>query len=141
MGENINRGENDESSRQRSLRTVRFPTFGVREIECPVCEGNKCIVCNGTGFFEISGEVWASIQQPHIIQYVHDNLPILSKEYNTMYGSGMNMKTLGILKKNWEVLEVSSLIGSMWICINIQTAETKHFYKEGGLKKWLVLEK
>tara|TARA_R110002012_G_scaffold2787_6_gene13127 strand:- start:9476 stop:9694 length:219 start_codon:yes stop_codon:yes gene_type:complete len=72
---------------------------------------------------------------------VHDNLPILSKDYNTIYGSGMIMKTLGILKKNWEVLEVSSLIGSMWICINIQTAETKHFYKEGGLKKWLVLEK
>ena len=46
------------------------------------------------------------------------------------------MKSLGVLKKNWEVLEISSLIGSMWICINTQTAETKHFYKEGGLKIW-----
>jgi len=141
MGKDRKGRENDKGSRQRSLRVVRFPTLGVREIECPVCEGNKCIVCNGTGFFEISGEVWAGIQQPHVIQYVHDNLPILSKDYNTIYGSGMVMKSLGVLKKNWEVLEISSLIGSMWICVNIQTAETKHFYKEGGLKKWLVLEK
>ena len=141
MGKDRKGRENDKDSRQRSLRVVRFPTLGVREIECPVCEGNKCIVCNGTGFFEISGEVWAGIQQPHVIQYVHDNLPILSKDYNTIYGSGMVMKSLGVLKKNWEVLEISSLIGSMWICVNIQTAETKHFYKEGGLKKWLVLEK
>jgi len=141
MGKDRKGRENDKGSRQRSLRVVRFPTLGVREIECPVCEGNKCIVCNGTGFFEISGEVWAGIQQPHVIQYVHENLPILSKDYNTIYGSGMVMKSLGVLKKNWEVLEISSLIGSMWICVNIQTAETKHFYKEGGLKKWLVLEK
>ena len=141
MGENSGRRKNDKDSRPRNLRIVRFPTMGVREIMCPVCEGKQCLVCNRTGFYEIEGEIWAGVQEPHVVQFVHDNLPILSKEYSEIYGSGMNMKTLGILKKNWEVLEISSLIGSMWICINIQSAETKHFYKEGGLKKWLVLEK
>jgi len=113
----------------------------MRRIECPICRGHKCVVCKGTGMYEIRGDVWADVQLPLISQFIHDNLFILSQIYSNMYGSDVKRESLGMLKKDWEVWVFASLTGSMWFCINVKTADTRSFDNEGALKKWLALEK
>ena len=100
MGKDRKRREDDEGSQHSKVRFVRFPTNGERTIECPVCRGNKCVVCRGTGIFEIRGDIWADVQQPHVAQYVHDNLSIVSHLFTQMYGSSIEVRSLGMLKKH-----------------------------------------
>ena len=138
MGKDRKRRTNDEGSQPESVRTVRFPTNGTRRIECPICRGHKCVVCKGTGLYEIRGEVWADVQLPLVSQFMHDNLFTLSNMYSNMYGSTIKTQSLGMLKRDWEVWVFASLGGSIWFCINTKTAETRTFNNEGGLKKWLA---
>tara|TARA_R110002012_G_scaffold59435_7_gene155488 strand:+ start:834 stop:1274 length:441 start_codon:yes stop_codon:yes gene_type:complete len=138
----IRKGINDKNSGEGGrVRVIRFPTFCSREIVCPICEGSGCKICNKTGYYEITQEVWANVQHPHIIQYIHDNFSTVSKEYNKLYGSKLKLSTNGIYKINkvkWEILEIDSLSGTMWVCICQEHNEVKHFYGEKEMKKWLV---
>ena len=121
-----------------------MPTFCSREIICPICDGDGCKICNRTGHYEITDEVWASIQQPHIVQYIHDNFEMLSKEYNMIYGGSMKFSTIGIYKVKgikWEILEVTSLSGAIWVCNCQESNEVRHFYGEKEMKKWLAYGK
>ena len=137
MGKDFGRRTNDEGSEQPTIRVVRFPTNGERRIECPVCRGNKCAACRGTGMFEIRGDIWADIQQPLVAQYVHDNLTIVSHLFSQMYGSGIEVKSLGMLKKHWEIWLITSLVGSLWFCVKTD-GQVRVFNSEGGMKKWLA---
>ena len=138
MGKDGKRRTDDEGSKHQPFRLVRFPTDESRTIECPICRGNKCVVCRGTGIFNIPGELWVDIQEPLVAQYIHDNLFLVSQMYSTMYGNGIEVESLGMLKKNWEVWVFASLVGSIWFCINTKTADTRLFNSEGGMKKWLA---
>ena len=142
MGKGKRQRSNDKDGREGGrVRFVRFPTFCEREIVCPICDGNGCKICNNTGHYEITDEVWAKVQQPHIVQYIHDNFETLSREYNMIYGSKMKLSTSGIYKINnvkWEILEVNSLSGIMWVCVCQESNEVRHFYGEKEMKKWLV---
>ena len=142
MGQRKRQRSNDKDSRKGGrIRFVRFPTFCTREIICPIWDGSGCKICNNTGYYEITDEIWAKVQHPHIIQYIHDNFSTVSREYNMIYGSKMKLKTNGMYNVDgtkWEILEINSLSGTMWVCINKENGEVRHFYGEQEMKKWLV---
>ena len=52
--------------------TVTLPAPHDAEVTCPICEGNKCKVCNSVGkiAFEVAPKI--PIQRAHIIKYVVD---------------------------------------------------------------------
>ena len=49
--------------------TVRFPAPLPAEIPCPICEGNKCKVCNKIGRIEVTVDAKVPIQRELIVQY------------------------------------------------------------------------
>ena len=136
MGQIREERSNDESSLERPVQTVRFPTTEHRLITCPMECVAGCNVCE-EGLYKVEGELWVNIQHPHIIQYVRDNLMFVSLEYNRLFGSSYEFKSEGMLKLGWTTFRVDSPMGSMWICVDL-VGNVKHFYNEGGLKKWLA---
>ena len=139
MGQVGRQGSNDEGSVDRTIQVVRFPTTENRVISCPMECNSGCKICTD-GYYEVEGELWVNIQHPHVIQYIRDNLMFVSLEYNRLFGTSYEFVSEGMLKLGWTTFRVDSPMGSMWICVNL-VGNVRHFYNEGGLKKWLALEK
>ena len=66
--------------------TVTLPAPHKAQIKCPICKGNKCIVCNMTGNLKIDVAPKIPIQRAHIIKYVMENMQDVSQELTRMYG-------------------------------------------------------
>ena len=54
--------------------TVRFPAPLPAEIICPICEGNKCKVCNKTGKIKLTVDAKVPIQRHLIVQYIASHM-------------------------------------------------------------------
>ena len=120
------------------VRRIRFPVLSNLVIECPICNGQKCNVCNQTGEYELESEPYVEIQQPLIIKYIVDNLETVSSEIQRLYGHTPKVETY-IVTDEYEVIRVDSLSGSVWIALNLKEVENpKYFYNKESVNKWLA---
>ena len=126
--------------------TVTLPAPHDAEVTCPICEGNKCKVCNSVGkiTFEVAPKI--PIQRAHIIKYVVDNIHEVAGEITRMYGLTPEISTVELIEVNdgeFEVVQISSLGGACWIINRLdEIATPRYFLSRKDLKKfkegWMV---
>lgn len=129
---------NNSNGHGGRVRKVRFPTLSPLLITCPICSGAKCNVCNGTGEYEMDNEPYVEIQQPLIVKYIIDNMAVLSSEITRLYGKHPEVST-ELANKEYEVIRVDSLSGSVWIVHSLKNNNSpKYFFNKEELEKWLA---
>jgi hypothetical protein len=128
----------DSNDTVRRFRRVRFPVIGPLLIECPICNGKECNVCNNTGEYEMNREGYVEVQEPLVVKYIMDNMDKLSMEITRLYGKKPEVSTVNVTK-DYEVIRVDSLSGSVWIAHSLKdNSSPKYFFNEKEMKKWLV---
>jgi hypothetical protein len=111
--------------------SVRFPAPLPAEIKCPICEGNKCNVCDKTGRIKITVDAKIPIQRAHIIKYVVDNMQIVSKEITKQYGLTPQISTQEVIDINgasYEIVQISSIGGACWIVNRMDELEPPRYF-------------
>tara|TARA_Y100001937_G_scaffold103165_1_gene142145 strand:- start:1025 stop:1420 length:396 start_codon:yes stop_codon:yes gene_type:complete len=111
--------------------TVVLPAPHKAQIRCPVCEGNKCRVCNFTGSLKIDVEPRIPIQRTHIIKYIAENIQTVANELTKKYGLNPEVNTIEVLELNdgqYEVVQVSSLGGVCWIVNRLDELDTPRYF-------------
>tara|TARA_R100001510_G_scaffold56698_1_gene62811 strand:- start:632 stop:1027 length:396 start_codon:yes stop_codon:yes gene_type:complete len=111
--------------------TVVLPAPHKAQIRCPVCEGNKCRVCNFTGSLKIDVEPRIPIQRTHIIKYIAENIQTVANELTKKYGLNPEVNTVEVLELNdgqYEVVQVSSLGGVCWIVNRLDELDTPRYF-------------
>ena len=127
----------DSDDRVRRFRRIRFPVIGPLIIECPICNGGKCNVCNNTGEYEMEREGYVMVQEPLVIKYIMDNMDKVSTEITRLYGKTPEVNTVKVTK-DYEIVRVDSLSGSVWIAHPLKNGNPKYFFNEKEMEKWLV---
>ena len=111
--------------------TVTFPAPLPAEIECPICLGNKCIVCNMTGKINVKVPAKDPIQRAHIVKYVADNMNTIAKELTRLYGLTPEIGTQEVIQKGkatYEVVQISSLGGACWVVNRLDELDIPRYY-------------
>tara|TARA_R100000329_G_scaffold107300_1_gene88064 strand:- start:646 stop:1044 length:399 start_codon:yes stop_codon:yes gene_type:complete len=120
--------------------TVRFPAPLPAEIVCPICEGNKCHVCEMTGKIKLTVDAKVPIQRHLIVKYVADNLNDISSELSKHYGLTPSVETLEMVVVNqgeYETVKVSSLGGVLYIVNRMDELASPRFFKSyNDYKEW-----
>jgi len=112
--------------------TIRFPAPLPAEISCPICEGNRCIVCKKTGKIKITVDAKVPIQRSLIIQYVVENVKDIAYELSRQYGLTQEVETedmFTIGNATYELVKVSSLGGVVWIANRVDELESPRYFK------------
>lgn len=111
--------------------TVVLPAPHKAQIKCPICEGNKCHVCNMSGSLKIDVAPKIPIQRAHIIKYVAENIQTVAAELTKKYGLNPVVNTVEVLEMNdgqYEVVQVSSLGGVCWIINRLDELDTPRYF-------------
>lgn len=111
--------------------TVTLPAPHKAQIKCPICKGNKCMVCKMTGNLAIDVAPKIPIQRAHIIKYVMENMQDVSQELTRMYGLVPEIGTREVLDINggqYEIVQVSSLGGACWIVNRLDELDTPRYF-------------
>ena len=111
--------------------TVNLPAPHKAQIKCPICKGNKCVVCNMTGNLKIDVAPKIPIQRAHIIKYVVENIHDIAGEITRMYGLVPEVNTLEVLNVNdgqYEVVQISSLGGACWVVNRLDELDTPRYF-------------
>ena len=111
--------------------TVTLPAPHKAQIKCPICKGNKCVVCKMTGSLAIDVAPKIPIQRAHIIKYVMENMQDVSQELTRMYGLVPEIGTKEVVVVNegqYEIVQVSSLGGACWIVNRLDELETPRYF-------------
>ena len=111
--------------------TVTLPAPHKAQIKCPICKGNKCIVCNMTGNLKIDVAPKIPIQRAHIIKYVMENMQDVSQELTRMYGvvAEIGTKEVVVVKEGqYEIVQISSLGGACWVVNRLDELETPRYF-------------
>ena len=120
--------------------TVTLPAPHKAQITCPICKGNKCVVCNMTGNLKIDVAPKIPIQRAHIIKYVMENMQDVSQELTRMYGLVPEIGTKEVVVVNegqYEIVQISSLGGACWVVNRLDELETpRYFTASKDLKKF-----
>ena len=120
--------------------TVTLPAPHKAEIKCPICEGNKCKVCNMTGKLQIPVAPKIPIQRAHIIKYVVENIHEIAKEITKSYGLVPEINTSEVLEVNegqFEIVQISSLGGTCWVVNRLDQLDVpRYFTSVQDLKKF-----
>ena len=120
--------------------TVTLPAPHNAEIKCPICDGNKCKVCNKAGKLQIPVAPRIPIQRAHIIKYVVENIHEIAKEITKLYGLVPEINTAEVIQINegqFEVVQISSLGGTCWIVNRLDELEApRYFTSVQELKKF-----
>lgn len=119
--------------------TVTLPAPHDAEVTCPICEGNRCKVCNKTGKITFTLSPKIPIQRAHIIKYVNDNLNEVAFELTRMYGLVPDIETKEVVEVGngqFEIVQVSSIGGSCWIANRLDQLEAPRYFRT-----WKDLEK
>ena len=120
------------------MKHVRFPVVTPTLIKCPICNGKGCNVCNWTGEYEMESEAYVEVQQPLVVKYLVENQSTLSSEISRLYGAHPEITTEKVIK-NYEIVRIDSLSGSVWIAYNLKEVEApRYFYKLEEVEKWLA---
>tara|TARA_A100000172_G_C3004623_1_gene97521 strand:+ start:165 stop:566 length:402 start_codon:yes stop_codon:yes gene_type:complete len=111
--------------------TVTLPAPHKAQIQCPICKGNKCVVCNMTGSLKIDVAPKIPIQRAHIIKYIFENMHSVANELTLKYGLVPEIGTKEVLEINggqFEIVQVSSLGGSCWIVNRLDELDTPRYF-------------
>jgi len=111
--------------------TVTLPAPHKAQIQCPICKGNKCIVCNMSGSIKIDVAPKIPIQRAHIIKYVVDNIHEVASEITKKYGLTPEIQTREVLEVNdgqFEIVQVSSLGGACWVVNRLDKLDTPRYF-------------
>jgi hypothetical protein len=111
--------------------TVNLPAPHKAQIKCPICKGNKCIVCSMTGNLKIDVAPKIPIQRAHIIKYIVENIHDIAGEITRMYGLVPEINTLELLNVNggqYEVVQISSLGGACWVVNRLDDLDTPRYF-------------
>tara|TARA_R100000734_G_C3303215_1_gene93725 strand:- start:72 stop:473 length:402 start_codon:yes stop_codon:yes gene_type:complete len=111
--------------------TVILPAPHKQRIKCPICEGNKCKVCNMTGELGIEVAPKIPIQRAHIIKYVAENMHEVAKEITRKYGLVPEVNTAEVLEVNngqFEIVQISSLGGVCWVVNRLDELDTPRYF-------------
>ena len=98
--------------------SVVLPAPHKAQIKCPICEGNKCKVCNMTGSLKIDVAPKIPIQRYHIVKYVVENIHDIALEITKHYGLVPEFQTKEVVEVNdgqFEIVQISSIGGACWI--------------------------
>jgi hypothetical protein len=120
--------------------TVRFPAPLPAEITCPICEGNKCRVCDMTGKIKLTVDAKVPIQRHLIVKYIADNIQDISFELSKHYGLTPDVQTEDMFNKGeatYEVVKISSLGGVMWVANRVDELESPRYFKSyNSMMEW-----
>ncbi len=111
--------------------TVTLPAPHKAQIKCPICKGNKCVVCKMTGNLAIDVAPKIPIQRAHIIKYVMENMQDVSQELTRMYGLVPEIGTKEVVVVNegqYEIVQISSLGGACWVVNRLDVLETPRYF-------------
>jgi len=112
--------------------TIRFPAPLPAEIPCPICEGNKCKVCNMNGKISVTVDAKVPIQRSLIVKYFAENLAEMSTELTKQYGLSPDIRTEDMVlieDKEYEIVKISSLGGVVWIANRVDELESPRYFK------------
>jgi len=116
---------------KKTAVTVTLPAPHKARVSCPICKGNKCIVCNLTGELAIEVAPKIPIQRAHIIKYVVENIHEVAREITKKYGLVPEINTIEVLEVNsgqYEIVQISSLGGSCWVVNRIDELDAPKYY-------------
>tara|TARA_R100000231_G_scaffold41891_1_gene36552 strand:- start:4917 stop:5315 length:399 start_codon:yes stop_codon:yes gene_type:complete len=111
--------------------TVTLPAPHKAQIKCPICKGNKCVVCKMTGNLAIDVAPKIPIQRAHIIKYVMENMQDVSQEITRMYGLVPEIGTKEVVVVNegqYEIVQISSLGGACWVVNRLDELDTPRYF-------------
>ena len=111
--------------------TVTLPAPHKAQITCPICKGNKCVVCNMTGNLKIDVAPKIPIQRAHIIKYVVENIHDVANEITKTYGLVPEVNTIEVIEINggqYEIVQVSSLGGACWVVNRLDELDTPRYF-------------
>lgn len=111
--------------------TVTLPAPYDAEIKCPICEGNKCKVCNMSGQVKFQVAPKIPIQRAHIIKYVVENIRDVASEITRMYGLVPEVNTVEVCEINgeqFEIVQISSIGGACWVCNSLGGAHNPRYF-------------
>jgi len=107
--------------------TVQFPAPLPAEIECPICLGNKCIVCEMSGKIKLVVDAKVPIQKALIVKYVANNINSISSELSKNYGLVPEIETMEVFEhpenRTYEIIKISSLGGVVYIATRVDDVE------------------
>ena len=117
---------------KRQAVTIQFPAPLPAEIPCPICEGNKCKVCDKTGKLKLVVDAKVPIQRNLIVKYVSNNLEQIASELSRNYGLVPEVNTEEIFecdeKRQYEIVRISSLGGVIWIASRLDDLESPRYF-------------
>nr|MDB4346147.1 hypothetical protein [bacterium] len=112
--------------------TIRFPAPLPAEIECPICLGNKCIVCEMSGKIKVTVDAKVPIQRHLIVQYIAEHMNEIANELSQKFGLIPDVETedmFDVEGKTYELVKISSLGGVVWVAHRIDKQESPRYFK------------
>ena len=112
--------------------TIRFPAPLPAEIECPICLGNKCVVCEMSGKITVTVDAKVPIQRHLIVQYIAEHMDEIANELSQKFGLMPDIETEDMFEvegRTYELVKISSLGGVVWIAHRIDAQESPRYFK------------
>ena len=112
--------------------TIRFPAPLPAEIPCPICEGNKCIVCDMTGKIKVTVDAKVPIQRHLIVQYIAEHMDEIANELTQKFGLIPDVQTEDMFEvegRTYELVKISSLGGVVWVAHRVDAQESPRYFK------------
>ena len=117
---------------KKKTLTIKFPAPLPAEIPCPICEGNKCKVCEKTGKIKIKVDARVPVEKGLIIKYVVDNLQSVANYISKNYGLNPQISTQEVLDIDsmmYEIVQISSIGGVCWVVNRIDELEPPRYFQ------------
>ena len=112
--------------------TIRFPAPLPAEIECPICLGNKCVVCEMSGKIKVTVDAKVPIQRHLIDQNIAAHKDEIANELSQKFGLMPDIETEDMFEvegRTYELVKISSLGGVVWIAHRIDAQESPRYFK------------
>tara|TARA_Y100000361_G_scaffold102848_1_gene92619 strand:- start:2802 stop:3197 length:396 start_codon:yes stop_codon:yes gene_type:complete len=112
--------------------TVNFPAPLPAKIPCPICEGNKCHVCQMKGKIEVTVDAKVPIQRHLIVRYVAEHMNEVAFELSKHFGLVPEVETVemfDVSNATYELTKVSSLGGVIWVANRVDELESPRYFK------------
>ena len=112
--------------------TIRFPAPLPAEIECPICLGNKCVVCEMSGKIKVTVDAKVPIQRYLIVQYIAEHMDEIANELSQKFGLVPDVQTEDMFEvegRTYELVKISSLGGVVWVAHRVDAQESPRYFK------------
>ena len=112
--------------------TIRFPAPLPAEIPCPICEGNKCRVCEMEGKIKVTVDAKVPIQRHLIVQYIAEHMDEIANELSQKFGLVPDVQTEDMFEvegRTYELVKISSLGGVVWVAYRVDEQESPRYFK------------